>query len=139
MKRLLFLLLCPLIFGIVSAGSVNQIVLDGSVGYRQVEIEMVFSEPATNGTHYQIMMNSSEFSATNESILHSIIIVGETEGLIQPEIGEWYDDCHYHPGDGFIVPIYRESDGTAIVPNGTLSVGCTLTGIPSGQEYYFAY
>ena len=74
MKRLFFLLLCPLLFGIVSAGSVNQITLDGSVGYRQVDIEIVFSEPATNGTSYEILMNESEFSRMEESILHSMII-----------------------------------------------------------------
>ena len=138
MKRIFFLLLCPLLFGIVSAGSVNQITLDGSVGYRQVDIEIVFSEPATNGTNYEILMNESEFSRMEESIVHSMIIVGETSDLIQPEIGEWYDDCYHDPGDGVIVPVHREIDGTAVVPNGTLSVGCTLTGIPSGQEYYFA-
>ncbi|RCH73995.1 MAG: sugar ABC transporter permease [Candidatus Poseidoniales archaeon] len=139
MKRFLFfLLLCPIFFGIVSAGSVNQIELDGSVGYRQVGIEMVFSEPATNGTYYEVRMNGSEFDRTEDSRLHSVILVGDTAALMQPEIGDWYDDCHHDTGDGSIVPIHREPDGTGVVPNGTISIGCTLTGIPSGQEYYFA-
>ena len=138
MKRVLLLLLCPIFFGIVSAGSVNQIELDGSVGYRQVDIDMVFSEPATNGTYYEVRMNSYEFSKVEDSHLHSVIFVGGIVALIQPDIGDWYDDCHYDSGDGSIVPIHREPDGTGVVPNGTISVGCTLTGIPSGQEYYFA-
>lgn len=139
MKRFLFfLLLCPIFFGIVSAGSVNQIELDGSVGYRQVGIEMVFSEPTTNGTYYEVRMNGSEFDRTEDSRLHSVILVGDTTALMQPEIGDWYDDCHHDTGDGSIVPIHREPDGTGVVPNGTISIGCTLTGIPSGQEYYFA-
>ena len=129
-----FILLLP----IYHASEISTLEADGDIGYRQVGLIWSTDSPTQEGTIFQIWMSNETIIETINATMHSQVRVGNTSGLLQPEIGEWYDDCTYNFGDENWIPVYRDLDGTAVVPSETIGVNCTLTGIPPGIEIYLA-
>ena len=122
----------------VEASEATQLEADGDAGYRKVGLNWLMNSPVEANTTLEIWMNESSFSDTIDATKHSMIRVGNVSGLQQPGFGEWYDDCSYEMGDGAYLPVYRDSYGVAVVPQGTIGVNCTLTGLPSGIEIHLA-
>ena len=110
---------------------------DGDIGYRQVGLEWTSDFPSPEGTLFEIWVSNSSIVDTTNATKHSEVRVGNVSGLIQPSIGEWYDDCLFDDGLNW-TPVYRDLDGTAVVPPEVKGINCTLTGLPVGIEIYLA-
>ncbi len=120
------------------ASEATQLEADGDAGYRKVGLNWLMDSPAEVNTTLEIWVNESSFTDTIDATKHSVIRVGNVSGLQQPGIGEWYDDCSYGMGGEEYLPVYRDPYGVAVVPEGTIGVNCTLTGLPSGIEIHLA-
>ena len=129
-----FILLLP----VYHASEISTLEADGDIGYRQVGLFWTTDGPTEEGTIFEIWMSNETIIQTTNASKHSQVIVGNVSGLLQPEIGEWYDDCQYNLGEENKIPVYRDLVGTAVVPPGTIGVNCTLSGIPSGIDIHLA-
>ena len=129
-----FILLLP----VYHASEISTLEADGDIGYRQVGLFWTTDGPTEEGTIFEIWISNETIIQTTNASKHSQVIVGNVSGLLQPEIGEWYDDCQYNLGEENKIPVYRDLVGTAVVPPGTIGVNCTLSGIPSGIDIHLA-
>tara|TARA_Y100001968_G_C19426316_1_gene754575 strand:+ start:145 stop:1623 length:1479 start_codon:yes stop_codon:yes gene_type:complete len=129
-----FLLLLP----ISHASEVTSLESDGDVGYRQVGLMWSTDIPSEEGTIFEVWISNETIIEISNATKHSLVRVGNVSNLLQPGIGEWYDDCQYSIGDENWNPVYRELDGTAVIPPGAIGVNCTLSGISSGLEIHIA-
>ena len=137
MRALWALMGVVLLAGTAAAGATN-LVADGSVGYRQADLSWDMDASMTvDGTVLEIWTSNETLLNASSSEVHSTFLVGSTEGLAQPEPGAWYDDCS-RTVDGVEAPVHRLDDGTAVLPVGTTSVACTLTGLAAGSDVHLA-
>ena len=128
-----------LVLPVSNAAPISEIQAGGeSSGYRVVNLTWELGAPASDGDIFYILVNESSFSEMSDTQIYSTVFVSSTDGLEQPSLGEWYDDCQSHTGDGNWQPSHRSDNGSAVVPIGTLAVKCGLTGMPVGEDVFFA-
>jgi len=140
MKRVFVITILSFLF-LLPIGHASEIIgieADGDVGYRQVGLIWTTDSPTEEGTLFEIWVSNASIVDTANATKHSEVRVGNVSGIIQPDIGEWYDDCLFDSGEGGWTPVHRDLDGTAVVSVGAIGVNCTLTGLPSGIEIYLA-
>lgn len=137
MKRMAVLFAVLALSGLVAAEA-QDLSADGDAGYRQVTLEWSMAGGEVEGTVFEVWTNASNAFDLELATLHSTVMVGPTEGLAQPPLGAWYDDCSANGPTGTAEPVHRHPNGTAVVPLGTTDIRCVLTGMPPGEEVAIA-
>ncbi len=145
MRRGIFLIaVMPLIVAllampVVQATAVSKVEASGeSSSYRNVNLTWELASPAEDGDGFHIMFSESSFSHTGNATIHSTVFTASTDGMVQPAVGEWYDDCQSSSGDDDWAMVFRSENGSAVVPPGTVAIRCDLTGMPVGAEVFLA-
>lgn len=145
MRRGIFLIaVMPLIVAllampVVQATAVSKVEASGeSSSYRNVNLTWELASPAEDGDGFHIMFSESSFSHTGNATIHSTVFTASTDGMAQPAVGEWYDDCQSSSGDDDWAMVFRSENGSAVVPPGTVAIRCDLTGMPVGAEVFLA-
>ncbi len=133
------LIVALLAMPVVQATAVSKVEASGeSSSYRNVNLTWELASPAEDGDGFHIIFSESSFSHTGNATIHSTVFTASTDGMAQPAVGEWYDDCQSSSGDDDWAMVFRSENGSAVVPPGTVAIRCDLTGMPVGAEVFLA-
>lgn len=114
-------------------GPAPQVTVDESAqAYRRIHVDVVY-EPDDAIAGFEVWYSDAAFASIDDAGLHSVIRVGEPEGLTREPVGGAFDACW---SDG--LPAYRDEAGNPVVAPGASNWSCSLSGMLPGVEQWIA-